>query len=184
VLAVVPVKGLDGAKSRLADVFSPEARADLVRAMLTKVLAACAASEAVEGVLLVTPEPEVAPDGVDVLVDTGAGHGAAVAGALADPRTKAGALVLMADVPLVRPDSLDRLAAAAAPVSLAPARDGGMNAFAFRGELAFEPAFGLPDAAAVTRERARAAGIEAVVVDDPLLALDFDRPGDIAALVP
>jgi 2-phospho-L-lactate guanylyltransferase len=184
VLAIVPVKGLDGAKSRLADVLSPEARADLVRAMLTNVLAACAASEAVERVLLVTPEPEMAPDGVEVLVDAGAGHGAAVAGALADPRTKAGALVLMADVPLVGPESLDRLAAAAAPVALAPARDGGMNAFAFRGELAFEPAFGVANAAAVTRKRARAAGVELTVVDDPLLSLDFDRPGDIAALVP
>ncbi|MEX2464512.1 MAG: 2-phospho-L-lactate guanylyltransferase [Gaiellaceae bacterium] len=182
-LAIVPVKGLDGAKSRLAAVFSPEARADLVRAMLTNVLAACAASQAIERVLLVTPEPELAPDGVDVLVDGGTGHGDAVAGALADPRTREGAIVVMADVPLVHPDSLDRLASAAAPVALAPARDGGMNAFAFRGQLAFEPAFGVPDAAAVTVERARAVGVEATVVDDPLLALDFDRPGDITALV-
>jgi hypothetical protein len=59
-----------------------------------------------------------------------------------------------------------------------------MNAFAFRGELAFEPAFGIPDAATVTLERARSAGVEPAVIDDPLLALDFDRPGDIAALVP
>ncbi|MEX0817573.1 MAG: 2-phospho-L-lactate guanylyltransferase [Gaiellales bacterium] len=183
-LAIVPVKGLDGAKSRLAAVFSPEARADLVRAMLTNVLAACAASQAIERVLLVTPEPELAPDGVEVLVDGGTGHGEAVADALADPRASRGAIVLMADVPLVRADSLDRLAAAAAPVALAPALDGGMNAFAFRGELAFEPAFGVPDAAAVTVERARAAGVDATVVDDPLLALDFDRPGDITALVP
>ena len=183
-IAIVPVKGLDGAKSRLAAAFSPEARAELVRAMLTNVLAACAASQAVERVLLVTPEPEVAPDGVDLLVDAGTGHGDAVAGALADPRTREGAIVVMADVPLVRPDSLDRLAFAAAPVALAPARDGGMNAFAFRGQLAFDPAFGIPDAAAVTVERARAAGVEPAVVDDPLLALDFDRPGDITALVP
>ncbi|MEX2103669.1 MAG: 2-phospho-L-lactate guanylyltransferase [Gaiellaceae bacterium] len=180
---MVPVKGLDGAKSRLAAVFSPEARADLVRAMLTNVLAACAASHAIERVLLVTPEPELAPEGIEVLVDGGTGHGDAVAGALADPRTREGAIVVMADVPLVHPDSLDRLASAAAPVALVPARDGGMNAFAFRGQLAFEPAFGLPDAAAVTVERARAAGVEAIVLDDPLLALDFDRPGDITALV-
>jgi 2-phospho-L-lactate guanylyltransferase (CobY/MobA/RfbA family) len=59
-----------------------------------------------------------------------------------------------------------------------------MNAFAFRGELAFEPAFGVANAAAVTRKRARAAGVELTVVDDPLLSLDFDRPGDIVALVP
>jgi 2-phospho-L-lactate guanylyltransferase len=183
VLAIVPVKGLDGAKSRLAAVFSPEARADLVRAMLTNVLAACAASQAVERVLLVTPEPDLAPDGVEVMVDEGIGHGEAVADALADPRASRGAIVLMADVPLVRPDSLDRLAAAASPVALAPALHGGMNAFAFRGELAFEPAFGVPDAAAVTVGRARAAGVDATVVDDPLLALDFDRPGDITALV-
>jgi 2-phospho-L-lactate guanylyltransferase len=183
VLAVVPVKGLDGAKSRLATTFSPAARADLVRAMLRNVLAACAAARAVDGVLLVTPEPDVAPDGVRVLVDSGTGHADAIAAALADERARDAALVVMADVPLVRAESLDRLAAAAEPVALAPAADGGMNALAFRGGLAFEPAFGEPDAAARTLERARAAGVEPAVVQDPLLALDFDRPDDIAALV-
>lgn len=183
VLAVVPVKHLDGAKSRLSSLFSSEGRAELAGAMLRNVLAACDASTAVTRVLVVTPDAGLAPAGTDVLLDEGAGHAEAIALALSDPRAADGALVVMSDCPLVRADSLDRLAKAADPVALAPARDGGLNALAVRGPLSFTPAFGLPNGAAVTIERARAAGIEPAVVEDPLLALDFDRPEDVTDLI-
>jgi 2-phospho-L-lactate guanylyltransferase len=183
VLAIVPVKGLDGAKSRLSAVLTPPERRQLVLEMLERVLDACRAAEVIERTLLVTPEPELAPADVDVLVDEGRGHAAALAAALADPRAQCGALVVMADCPLVRAESLDALAAAARPVALAPAGDGGVNALAARGPLGFDPAFGHPDGAALTIARARAAGIEPAVVADPLLALDVDCPEDHAAVL-
>jgi 2-phospho-L-lactate/phosphoenolpyruvate guanylyltransferase len=182
VLAIVPVKGLNGAKTRLVPLLSLDERAELVRGMLAAVLTACAESESVLSTLVVTPEPELAPVGIEVLQDSGHGHAAAVASALADRRAANGALVVMADCPLATGGSLDRLARAAAPVALVPALDGGLNALALSSPILFEPVFGVPDAALRTVERARVAGIEPAVVDEPLLAFDVDRPSDLKRL--
>jgi 2-phospho-L-lactate guanylyltransferase len=179
-LAIVPVKGLDGAKTRLEPLLSSDERGRLVVAMLEDVLDACAESSAVERTLLVTPDPSIAPVGVDVLVDEGRGHAPALAQALADPRAAGGAIVVMADCPLVQPESLDALAAAADPIALVASADGGTNALALTDPSLVEPAFGIPRSAAVTVERARSAGFEPAVLDDPLLALDVDRPEDVA----
>ena len=181
-LAIVPVKGLNEAKTRLAPLLSADERADLVRGMLAAVLAACAESESITSTLVVTPEPELAPVDLDVLLDRGDGHAAAVNAALADGRAADGALVVMADCPLATGESLDRLARAASPVALVPALDGGLNALALATSGLFEPLFGVPEAAMRTVERARAAGIEPAVVNEPLLAFDVDRPADLKRL--
>ena len=181
VLAVVPVKGRDGAKTRLAPLLQPEERTRLVLHMLERVLEACAGAESITGTLLVTPDPGFAPSGVELLRDAGTGHVDAIALALRDARARAGALVVMADCPLVRPESLDALAAAAAPIALAPSRDGGVNALALQPVNGFVPPFGVP--VAETLGAARAAGLEAAVIDDPLLALDVDSPEDYEAML-
>jgi 2-phospho-L-lactate guanylyltransferase (CobY/MobA/RfbA family) len=87
----------------------------------------------------------------------------------------------MADCPLVRAESLDALAAAARPLALAPSRDGGVNALALRPLNGFVPSFGIP--VETTLAAARDAGFDAAVIDDPLLALDVDRPEDYEAMV-
>jgi 2-phospho-L-lactate guanylyltransferase len=181
VLAIVPVKGLDGAKTRLAPRLSAAERASLVVDMLDRVLTACAEAEAIERTLLVTPDPGLARHGVDVLVDAGTGHADALALGLADPRAAAGALVVMADCPLVTAVSLDALASAARPLALVPASDGGVNALALAKLNGFVPRFGVP--VETTVAEARAAGLEPVVVDDAALALDVDRPEDYELLL-
>jgi 2-phospho-L-lactate guanylyltransferase len=181
VLAVVPVKGRDGAKTRLAPLLQPEERTRLVLGMLERVLEACAGAESITRTLLVTPDPGFAPRGVELLNDAGTGHADAIALALRDERARAGALVVMADCPLVRPESLDALAAAARPLALAPSRDGGVNALALQAVNGFVPPFGVP--VEETIGAARAAGLEPTVVDDPLLALDVDRPEDYGAML-
>ena len=140
-------------------------------AMLDRVLRACAASTAITRTLLVTPEPRLAPEGIDVLLDAGTGHADAIASALADPRAREGAVVVMADCPRVTPEALDALVEAAWPVALAPSYDGGVKLF--------QPRFGVP--AATTIERARSAGLEPAILNDPSLALDVDRPEDLQA---
>jgi 2-phospho-L-lactate guanylyltransferase len=181
VLAIVPVKGLDGAKRRLAPRLSAGARAKLVIDMLDRVLAACSEAGAIGRTLLVTPDPGLAPAGVEVLVDAGTGHADAVALALADGRAANGALVVMGDCPLVTAASLDALVRAARPLAVARARDGGVNALALAEVNGFRPRFGVP--AEITLAEARAAGLEPVVVDDPALALDVDRPEDYELLL-
>jgi 2-phospho-L-lactate guanylyltransferase (CobY/MobA/RfbA family) len=87
--------------------------------------------------------------------------------------------VVMADIPHVTPEALDALVEAARPIALAPSRDGGVNALALRDPELFQPTFGVP--AATTIERARAAGLAPVILDDPSLAHDVDRPEDLEA---
>jgi 2-phospho-L-lactate guanylyltransferase len=181
-LAIIPVNSPASAKRRLAPLLRAELRAQLVSAMLADVVAACAESQSVDAVLVVTPDPELAPEGVEVLVDAGRGHAAAVTVALAQCRAQ-GALVVMADCPLVRPETLDLLCDSAQPVAVAPAQDGGTNAVALRPPDVLEPAFGVLDGAAVLVERAERLGVHVTVVDDPLLALDVDRPEDVERVV-
>ena len=182
-LAIVPVRSLDGAKSRLAPALSEAERRALVSRMLASVLAACDRARKVGAVLVVTPDAELA-GGRDVLVDPGVGHGFALALALRDERARAGALVVMADCPLVTPASLDALVAAARPLALVAAADGGTNALALADPGLFEPAFGLPESARVTIARARAVGIEPSVLEDAGLAFDVDRPEDLERVRP
>jgi 2-phospho-L-lactate guanylyltransferase len=181
VLAIVPVKGLNGAKTRLAPLLEEPERARLVVEMLDRVLAACREAGSIERTLLVTPDPTLARDGAEVLVDEGTGHGDAVALALADPRAAAGALVVMADCPLATGEALDALVDAARPLAFVPSRDGGVNALALRAVGAFRPRFGVP--ADTTAAEARAAGLEPVILEEPLLALDVDRPEDYELLL-
>jgi 2-phospho-L-lactate/phosphoenolpyruvate guanylyltransferase len=181
VLAIVPVKGLEGAKTRLAPALPASGRAELVLRMLDAVLAACRAASAVDAVLVVSPDPAMGR-GADVLVDAGDGHGPAIAAALADPRAAGGALVVMADCPLATPASLDALAAAADPVALVAAEDGGLTAIALADPTVMRPVFGVPGSAALTVARARAAGLVPAVLVDPALAFDVDRPADLARL--
>jgi 2-phospho-L-lactate guanylyltransferase len=176
VLAIVPFKGLDRAKTRLAAVLAADERARLALEMLEHVLVACEGASSIRRTLLVTPDPGTRRNGIDVLVDEGIGHAPALALALADPRARDGAVVVMADCPLVDPESLDALVEAARPLALVPARDGGVNALALRDPAAFSPIFGVP--AADTVARARAMGIEPAILDDERLSLDVDHPED------
>jgi 2-phospho-L-lactate/phosphoenolpyruvate guanylyltransferase len=176
VLAIVPFKGQNGAKTRLAPAFSPDERARFAREMLGRVLAACAEAESIGRTLLVTPDPSAVPDGLDILVDAGSGHADAISLALADARARDGALVVMADCPLVEGRSLDALVGAARPLALVRARDGGVNALALHDPAAFQPRFGVPAEEMIAR--ARAAGLEPAILQDDRLSLDVDRPED------
>ena len=177
-LAIVPVRGREG-KTRLDGFLAPEERARLVEVMLADVIAACAGAETVARVLVVTPEPDIVPDGVETLVDEGAGHEEAVAYALMDARARDGAVVVMGDCPRATPDAVDRLVAAAEPVALVPSRDGGMNALALAEPDAVDPVFGVPRAADETARRARMRALEPAVLEDDALAFDVDEPADV-----
>jgi 2-phospho-L-lactate guanylyltransferase len=178
VLAIVPVNGPAGAKRRLEPLLSWDERAELVAVMLADVLDACRRARTLRDILVVTPDTGLAPPDVDVLPDPGDGHAAAIALGLAQAPAS-GALVVMADCPLVTPEGLDRLAAAARPLALAPAQDGGTNALALSPADAIEPAFGVRNGAALLLERARVAGLPAEVVEDERIALDVDTPDDV-----
>jgi 2-phospho-L-lactate guanylyltransferase len=176
VLAIVPFKGPDGAKTRLSAVLSPDERARLALEMLERVLVACEGASSIRRTLLVTPDPGLGQEDVELLVDSGVGHADAVALALADPRAQGGAVVVMADCPLVTAESLDTLVEAARPLAFVPARDGGVNALAIQDPTLFSPRFGTQAEDMIAA--ARAAGLEPTIVEDDRLSLDVDRPED------
>lgn len=182
---IVPVKGLGEAKSRLAAVFGPRQRAELVLAMLEDVLGAVRAVH--EGpLLLVTPDDDYAPSarraGAELIEDAGGGYNAAVTQALAaaSAREAGAALVLPADQPRAQPAelraALDALEEHA--VVVAPSRDGGTGLLGLRPPDAIAPAFGIGSAA---RHHAlgEAAGLAVARLELPSLHDDVDEAGDL-----
>lgn len=182
-LAIIPVNDPRRGKQRLSTLLEPAVRAELVSAMLLDVLEACAEASGVTDALVVTPSPEIAPAGCSVMTDPGRGHANAIEAALDTEAALPGAVVLMADCPLVTGEALDRLVAAAQPLALAPAQDGGTNALAMRPSTLMRPAFGVPGSCAVTMATARELGVSLKLVQDPVFAVDLDDVDDIARVI-
>jgi 2-phospho-L-lactate/phosphoenolpyruvate guanylyltransferase len=197
ICAVVPVKELNRAKERLAGVFSRAQRRELAQAMLEDVLATLQGTEGLASILVVTLDQAAAGIaaryGAEVSAErAGEGHSAAVAAAAA--RLAASGmdmLTLPADIPLVQPDDLRQLLAAHADAlargprafSIVPAHDErGSNGIICSPAAAVPLRFGddsfLPHLAA-----AKACGIEPVVVRLARIALDIDRPSQLALLL-
>jgi 2-phospho-L-lactate guanylyltransferase len=168
---VVPFRGPD-AKRRLAPM-GDGARAELARAMLGDVLAACLV---VGSTTVVTGDAEAAELaeelGAATLADPGGGQGAAVAAALREGPS----LVVNADLPCATPHDLRQLARATPPhgLALVEAQDGTTNALSLSSNTVFAPVYG-PGSAA----RFRRLAAEAVSVLLPNLANDVDTVDDL-----
>ena len=173
---VVPFRSSDP-KRRLATL-SERDRVRLAEAMLADVLAAAGP---VGRVLVVSPEPPAAADGVRHVPDPHRGQGAAVRAAL-DAAAADGLpgpyLVVNADLPCATTRDLLALAGAVPDggLALVAAADGTTNALAFSDERLFEPVYG-PGSA----ERFAALG-EALLLDAPNLMDDVDTTGDLVRL--
>ena len=182
-LAIIPVNDPRRGKQRLASLFPSDLRAELVTAMLLDVLDACQAASSIDDALVVTPSPGIVPAGCAVMTDPGEGHAVAIEAALRRDDAQPGAVMLMADCPLVTGDALDTLVARAAPIALAPAQDGGTNALAMRPGNLLQPAFGIPGSSAVTMATARELGLGVKLVQDPVFAVDLDDTDDVARIL-
>jgi len=193
--AIVPVKSLDQAKQRLEAVLPLEARRRLMQVMLEDVLATLGHVEALEPVLVVTPDAAVAElaasAGARVLREaSGRGHSAAVMAGFAHAQAHGAvrALTLPADAPLVTAAELHDLiegdAALIGPhLTLVPAHNGdGTNGFLASPPDLLQPSFG-PGSFARHLAHAAARQIECRVQHLPGLALDIDEPHDLARLI-
>jgi 2-phospho-L-lactate guanylyltransferase len=178
---LVPVKALDGAKSRLAGRLAPDERAGLMLELLDGVVGAVRAA-GVARVTLVTPEPLSLP-GVDRFDDGGVPWNDALWAAMAVVREPI-ATVVSADLPFLRADEVAALIAATPEhgVAIARATDGGTNAVSMRPPGVLRTRFGEPRSAALHASLAREAGLEHAIVDLPGLAFDVDRPEDLERL--
>jgi 2-phospho-L-lactate/phosphoenolpyruvate guanylyltransferase len=195
--AVVPVKEAGDAKQRLASVLGPAERAQLAHAMLEDVLAALAATSGIASMLVVTADHKAAGIaarfGAEVTAEQAqAGHTTAVSHAAARLTNRdLDMLALPADIPLVQPDDIAHLlalhwqaAGRGTPLfAIVPARDErGSNAVICSPATAVPLRFG-EDSFIAHLAAARARGIEPAIARLPRIALDIDRPDDLAALL-
>ena len=186
VWALLPYKGAEGAKRRLAPVLTASERAGLVLAMVRDVLEALASSASLAGVLLVSRDPiaqELAREfGAEVYADSADDLSGAVVEAsrhAQSDRGASGTLFVPGDVPLIRPEDVDAVLAHHDRVTLVPdANDVGTNAAASSPPNAFEYLFDgksfKPHIAS-----ARRAGIEARIVRRTAFGLDVDTVAEL-----
>jgi 2-phospho-L-lactate guanylyltransferase len=192
---VVPLRGLEAAKSRLGGQLDAEERLDLVTGLLERTLAAAAATPGVDRVLLVSPDPAALELGAELGAETLRDAGRGLNEALEVARTHAVAagagtlLVLPGDLPRVSPAAIAEVIAGGDPVAatgprpravvvLVPDRHGaGTNALLLRPPGVIDFAFGRGSRARHLAAAA-AAGAAAVEIDGPL-TLDVDTPDDL-----
>jgi 2-phospho-L-lactate/phosphoenolpyruvate guanylyltransferase len=192
-MILVPVKNLNGAKQRLATMLTQQQRTLLARAMVKDVCHALSEVPSHPAVALVTSDEYAIrlarQCGFEIIRDDenlGESEAIAMATLQAEKRGAEFSLVIPGDIPLVTADEISAVLAAAPPEGtvLVPAADGrGTNAILRRPCALIPCRFGndsfLPHHAA-----ARATQKKLVVLDDlPGIALDVDRPEDLAELV-
>jgi 2-phospho-L-lactate guanylyltransferase len=170
--------------TRLAELLEEKERAALAAAMCRDVLAAVRAAGHDPALLATAPVSFDAPAesdpperGVPVTVDDRP-LSAAVNAALADAELPVA--VVMADLPLVTPATVDRLTAPDADVVIAPGLGGGTNALVVR-----HPEFRVDYHGGSYRTHCRAAEQHGTLatVDSFRLALDVDTPADIGEVL-
>ena len=186
VWALLPFKGAEGAKRRLAPVLTVSEREGLVLAMVRDVLEALTASASLAGVLVVSRDPvaqALAQEfGADVYADTANDLSGAVCEASRHAQSHfsaTGTLFVPGDVPLIRPDDVNAVLADHDRVTLVPdAYDVGTNAAASSPPNAFEYLFDgksfKPHIASAQR-----AGIEARIVRRTAFGLDVDTIAEL-----
>jgi len=191
--ALVPIRGLETAKTRLGEDLDPEERVELVTNLLRRTLVATRDARRIAGTVVVTMDPDAAGIAKELraigLVERAPGLNAAIEAArsVAVARGATAVLVLPADLPSVSAEAVDELLAAATAAGPAralavavPDRHGlGTNTLLLSPPGAIDPAFGDASRAAHAA-RAEAAGVSWLELDGPL-TLDLDTAADLVA---
>lgn len=188
--ALIPVKSLQAAKSRLAPYLAQAQRARLVLTMLEHVITVLHKSAAFECISVVSADPEVLQHasawGVQALREQAAGHNPALHAA-AQHELASGAqtlLTISADLPFVCVQDIQTLLAKAQTydVVLVPAQKGsGTNAVLARPPLAVPYVFG-PDSLQRYIEEAQQRQLYYTLHSRSGLAFDVDTYDDLEVL--
>lgn len=199
--AIVPIRGLDTAKTRLGGDLDAEERRDLVVDLLRRTLVATRDARRLAGAIVVTMDPAAAGMARDHravgLVERAPGLNAAIEAArsLALARGATAVVILPADLPAISADAVDAVIGAAAQAA-GPAAGGmpgargvvvlvtdrhgtGTNALLVSPPTLIDPRFG-PGSRDLHRAAAAEAGAVLVELDGPL-ALDVDTADDLVA---
>ena len=187
--AIVPVKPLRRGKSRLADVLTPDERADLNRRLLTHTLDTLTAISEIEHVLVVSRDPGALAlareHGARTVQENGAPQlnvALARATVVAKNYATRGVLIVPADLPLLTPEDvramLERVQDPPVVVVAPDHRRQGTNALLVCPAGLIQYDFG-PGSFQRHCDRALQAGARLEIFDLPSLALDVDLPEDL-----
>lgn len=185
---IVPHRGLEAAKTRLAPSLSPADREVLARQLLERVLSV--ARDANGDVVVITPSRELASvvelTGARVIVQRGMGLNEGLEQARFDALAdEVGTLVILhGDLPNLRASDVEALVAALPRdmpgVAIAPDRAGtGTNGLVLRPPGVMNFRFG-PGSFAAHLAEAERAEVPVVAVNRAGLAFDLDTPEDLA----
>jgi len=185
---IVPHRGLEAAKTRLASSLSPDERIMLVSQLLQRVLKVT--REMCDDVVVISPSRALAeivePSGARLVVQRGMGLNEGLEQARFDALVEdVGTLIVLhGDLPNLRASDVSVLAAAlpdgdAPAVAIAPDRAGtGTNGLALRPPGVIRFRFGVGSFAAHLEE-VQLAGVPLVAVNRAGLAFDLDTPEDL-----
>ena len=186
--AIIPVKPLKRAKSRLAAALPPDARYELAQAMFRHVLSVALSARSVTGALVISRDTKaltIAREMGAKTLQEGADSNLnpALLRATMVVRTwRADAvLVLPADLPFITDEDIEGMAALSLDSSIVIATDSaqdGTNALLVRPPGAIEYAYGAGSYARHVAQ-AQAAGMSARRYDSPRTRLDIDVPDDL-----
>lgn len=185
---VIPTKGFERAKSRLAGQLSDAQRVHIATTMFEHVHSVCAAHPGIAGVLVATDDggvEAVAKDlGAEVVRDAGTGGLGEVVDAALVRATDLGAthaIVVMSDLPHLSALDLDAMVEALGDrrMAIAPDRSqAGTSALAVACPAPIRTCFGRADSFEAHQHAARAAGASVVIVTRDGIAFDVDTPDD------
>ena len=181
--ALVPIRGLETAKTRLGEDLDAEERVELVTRLLRQTLIATRDARRIDGTIVVTMDPAAAGIAKELravgLVERAPGLNEAIAAA----RSVAPHPAPPVGRPLARASAADAASTIdeiTALVALVPDRHGqGTNALVVSPPDAIAPAFG-SESRAEHQRAATAAGARYLELDGPL-SLDLDTPADLIA---
>ncbi|MDP6830454.1 MAG: 2-phospho-L-lactate guanylyltransferase [Alphaproteobacteria bacterium] len=184
--AVVPIKGFDAPKQRLADVLSPEERGVLAEHMLRDVLAALSD---LDGVVVISGDEQALNTarwlGARVMEERQPGGYSSSVRQAGEALASEGVDAMMhvpGDVPSISHAEVAQIAnlgLAAPGACVVPSRDhDGTNCLAMWPPDLLQPAFG-PDSFHCHCQIARDGGVEPVVLELDGFALDIDTPDDL-----
>jgi 2-phospho-L-lactate/phosphoenolpyruvate guanylyltransferase len=186
---IVPHRGLEHAKTRLAAVLEPAERADVAERLLRHVLEAAVASG--DEVVVISPDAGldalVAESGARLSVQQGLGLNAGLrearAEAMAEGVTRLA--VIHGDLPELSGADvaalLDAVGGEGPTVAIAPDRaERGTNGLALSPPDVIPFQFGV-DSFSAHRGAAARTGVRTVIVERPGLEFDVDTPSDLAA---
>lgn len=190
--AVVPIKSFENTKSRLQHLLSAGERTMLSKLMLQDVLEGLLAAKHISAVSVVTPTREVAEFAAEIGANSVSDDGTKDLSGAAEAAAKAlveqgepAMLLIPADVPLVRAEDIDQAIEnhpTAPSLTLVEAsEDGGTNLLIGSPPDVIPFRFG-KNSFALHQKEAKTAGIALRNPKISNLALDIDRPEDLAVL--